>query len=318
MKRGNGLRLLKHIDMLLALSDCGSISHAAQALGMTQSAVTKALQRAETDLGQPLFVRTSKGVAPTSAGQICLEHARLIRSYSSEAMNRIDGIQNLPGVLNVGAGASFLDTILPAAIAAVVNAYPSISIRLKNESVANLVEQVRESKLDIAFTSEPPDIGSVRDLHWTPLVGDEMDIAGRKDHPLAQEEKVEMEDLKRFGWVLGNEVDPQRKYFESTFRARGMTLPKVTVEALSRTVAVQIVRSSDLLTVVPSFAMNTTFQDLARINCTDLRWVRVAGFVTRRSFTLPNGARLLIKHVKKMCRVDDTLPARGFYVADIT
>lgn len=308
MTSRNGLALLKHVDILLALAACKGVTHAAQNLGMTQSAVTKALHRAEADLGQPLFVRHSKGVTPTAAGKISLEYARLIKGHSVETLNRIDGLQNFPSILNVGAGASFLDSILPAAIAEVVNTYPSISIRLKNESVSNLVTQIRNGEQDLVFISEPADIDAMRDLRWTPLIDDEMDIVAREDHPLAHRKSVEMDDLKSFGWALGNDLDPQRRYLEGAFRSKRMALPKVTVEALSRTVAVQIVRNSDLLTLVPSFGKNPTYQDLVRIDCPELRWVRIAGTVTREGVTLPNGGKLLIKYVRKLCQTHDSGP----------
>jgi len=311
MNSRNGLVFLKHVDILLALADFKSVSHAAQVLGMTQSAVTKALRRAEADLGQRLFVRHSKGVTPTAAGQIGLEYARLIQSHSVETLNRIDGLQNFPGILSVGAGASFLDSILPSVIAKVVNTYPSITIRLRNESVANLVAQVRNAELDLAFISEPAGISSMRDLRWTPLVDDEMDIVARREHTLSQGKSVGMDDLKGFGWVLGNDIDPQRRYLESAFRAKGMARPKVTVEALSRTVAVQIVRNSDLLTLVPSFGKNPIYHDLVRIDCPDLRWARIAGIVTREGFTLPNGGKLLVNFITKICRIHESTPLNG-------
>ena len=294
--------LLKYVTTLLALERHGSITRAADALEITQSALTKGLRRAEDDLGQTLFVRHTRGVVPTEAGKIALAHARIIQNQCIETVNEIDGLRNFPGVLRVGAGASFLDSLLPHAMADTVARYPAIEIKLKVESVVSLLEQIRSGELDLLFISEPAGIAAMSDIHWTPLINDEMDIVARPGHPLAEKVGNEMGELKEYGWVLGSENDPQRKYLEGVFHAKDMVPPKVTIECLSREVAIQTVQRSDLLTLIPNLRTHPEYPTLARIDCPALRWIRIAGIVTREEFTLPTGGISLIKNIKKLCQ----------------
>lgn len=302
MNSRNILAPLKYVEILLTLEQFGSISRAADALDMTQSALTKALRRAEEDLGQTLFTRHARGVVPTAAGQVALEHARIIKNHSVETLNKIDEVRDFPGLLNIGAGASFLDSILPQAIAQVVTQYPSAEIRLRIESVPRLLNRLRDGELDLLFVSEPVGIARTKDVNWTPLLNNTMDIVARAGHPLAEMRQVKMAEIEKFGWVLGSMNDPQRQFVESTFRANGRISPRVTVETLSRGVAIRIVQQSDLLTLVPGLRSNADYRDLVRINCPQLRWDRIAGTATRIGYKLPTSGRVLLNRIKQICK----------------
>ena len=300
MTKRNTLAPLKHVETLLSLEQHGSISRAAEALDMTQSALTKALRRAEEDMGQTLFTRHARGVAPTPAGKVTLEHARIIKNHSVETLNEIDWLRDYPGTLNIGGGASFLDSILPQAVAQVVALYPSIEISLKTESVSHLLNSLIDGELDLLFLSEPTGIARMNDVEWTPLISNTMDIVARNGHPLAGKGNIKMEALEKYGWVLGPMNDPQRQFVESVFRTQRKISPRVTVETISRGVAIRIVQQSDLLALVPRPRAETDYRDVVRLDCPLLRWTRIAGIVTRKGFSLPTGGRTLIKHIKQI------------------
>lgn len=293
---------LKHVETILALADCGSVSAAASFIGVTQSAISKALNRAEEDFTQRLFERTTKGVVPTPAGKAVIAHARMIQGHSVDVLNTVDTFKNAPGSLRVGAGASFLDALLPKAIAKVVNRFPKTEIELRVLSFANLFSQLHEGSLDLLFVSEWPGIASQIDIDWTPMINDEVDIVARADHPLAQKAEVQLRDLQSYGWVLGGENDPQQTYLQRAFRAERVVFPGVTVVSHSRTVAIRIVEESDLLTLVPNLRTIEGRNRLARINCPQLKWNRNAGIALRKGFVLPIAGKALVDEITMSCR----------------
>ena len=69
---------VQHIQTLVAIADAGSLRGAAEALGKSQPAITKALRQAEDDLGVALFQRSSRGVVVTELGERVLSRARTI------------------------------------------------------------------------------------------------------------------------------------------------------------------------------------------------------------------------------------------------
>jgi len=297
----NAMVALRHVGTLLAIAENGSLSAAAVALNTTQSSMTKALRRAEDELGEKLFERHTKGVVPTPAGEAALAYAKLIRQHGEATLNAIDALRDFPGNVLVGAGASFLDALLPAAIAKVVTKMPAARIRLRVEGAPQLLERLRNGELDVLFVSEVPGISSMSDVDWRPLINNEMDIVAREGHPLFDKSEVRLADLLDYGWVLGGETDPQQRHLESVFRARGLVLPIATVEALSRSVALRIIQQSDLLTVMPNLRTQSTELGIAKIVCPEITWVRIAGIAVRRGSVLPPAASELVAEIISQC-----------------
>src|SRR5258706_9388229 len=93
---------IRHLDALLAITEAGSFSAAAEVLHTVQSNVSEQIRQLERELGVPVLVRGRRGATPTEFGRVVLERARRIRG-ELEAM-RVD-LSPLPGR---GAGAGSL------------------------------------------------------------------------------------------------------------------------------------------------------------------------------------------------------------------
>jgi DNA-binding transcriptional LysR family regulator len=133
--------LLDHLDLILALTERGSISAAAEALGLTQSAVTKALSRAEKELGVPLFERQPRGVRPTAYGRALEAHATLIRRQCEDALVELTDLSGGEGGrVAVGSGAAFLDALLPTSVARLLAENPRIEFEIRGEPFPRLME----------------------------------------------------------------------------------------------------------------------------------------------------------------------------------
>jgi DNA-binding transcriptional LysR family regulator len=93
----------RDLEYVLAVEAHGGIGRAAEALDMTQPALTKAVQRVEAQLGVPLFERTTLGMRVTQAGTVFLERARRIRLEYEDAISEMRGIQTgEQGMLRLG------------------------------------------------------------------------------------------------------------------------------------------------------------------------------------------------------------------------
>ena len=298
--RNGGDGVLPYVGALLAIERSRSLSGAARELGTTQSAVTKTLRRAETELGEVLFERRARGVSPTPAGIVALDYARLIQRHSREAANAIDAASGRAGELRIGAGASFLDAILPRAIGAVVTRHPDVRMILRTASASDLLAALSEDALDMVFSSEPPDLGALGGVVWTALVKDDIDVVARADHPLVSRADVPVEDLARHGWVLGGPSDPQQQRLARVFRKGGAVLPTPTVETLSRGATIEIVRRSDLLSIMPSTLIAAS--GLAAVPSRQARWRRQAGMAMRADGVLALAGRELVEAIEAMCR----------------
>lgn len=88
---------VKEMNYIVAISEEGSISKAAERLFMAQSGLSQFLMRLETEINAKLFVRTSTGVRPTEAGRLMIEYAYRELSEYHRVRDKIQDVNNLEG-----------------------------------------------------------------------------------------------------------------------------------------------------------------------------------------------------------------------------
>src|SRR5258708_5519294 len=126
--RGADAAFVRHF---LAVANEGSISAACTRLAVTQPALTKSIQRLETQLGVKLFERLPRGMALTPYGNTLLPHARRIEAecrFAEVEMQAFRGGRS--GRLRVGAGPYFGAALVPGAIARLQERYPKLDVEI--------------------------------------------------------------------------------------------------------------------------------------------------------------------------------------------
>ncbi|MBE0555579.1 MAG: LysR family transcriptional regulator, partial [Rhodobacteraceae bacterium] len=88
---------LRHLTLIDAIAREGTLLGASQSVGLTQSAVTKALQEAEATLGTRLFIRTNRGVQTTQAGEVLVAHTRLVLTQLRHAGQELEDLASGSG-----------------------------------------------------------------------------------------------------------------------------------------------------------------------------------------------------------------------------
>jgi DNA-binding transcriptional LysR family regulator len=143
--------------LLLAVQREGSFTAAAQALGMTQSAVSHAVRESERKVGAILFERGRTGARPTAAGQRAVVHARhIVRQLellSAEARDAAAG--TVSGTLRIAAFRRAAATLLPTAIARLTARFPAITseVLIVPELGRGTAGQVADGHADVAIAT---------------------------------------------------------------------------------------------------------------------------------------------------------------------
>ncbi len=134
----------------------GSFSKAAQKLYLTQPALSIAIQKIETDLGMPLFDRSSRPLTLTPAGEAYINTIKRIMHLEEELDQQLNDIRDLKsGHIRIG-GSHYLNAyILPEFLSSFSRKYPAIQIELLENSSAILAEMLSEQKLDLTFNCNP-------------------------------------------------------------------------------------------------------------------------------------------------------------------
>ncbi len=183
----------------------GSVSRAAEALFLSQPAVTLQLQALEREMGTRLLERSGRRLVMTREGEALYELARpLVEGFDDLEATFRERIRGLDaGTLDVAAGNSTILYLLPRIVAAFRIAHPDVRLNLHNVSGGSGLELLRSDAVDLA-------VGSVldvpADLDYVPVAQFEPMLITAPDHPLARRKRLGLEVLSPYGLIL----PPQR------------------------------------------------------------------------------------------------------------
>lgn len=192
------LHRLRHF---LAIADCGSLTRAAEQLGVAQPALSQSVKKLETELGVKLFDRSQRGATLTIAGQAILEDVRLSMSRidAAEAHARQIG-QGLSGTLRIAFVASAAYEMLPRALRAHRAIAPNVQYVLREMNNMEQVAALEKGEIDIGVLYTPEAVnGRMRQrlLNRHRLIA-----VVHEDVPLGADGKVSLRDLAREGLVF--------------------------------------------------------------------------------------------------------------------
>ena len=288
-----GPRALRLID---AIAREGSLLRAGQSVGLTQSAVTKALKDIESACSVPLFDRSNRGVHPTPSGEILVAHARLILAQLRHAAQELADLQSgTGGRIAVGTLVSAAVSLLPQAIATVQASRPNLTVKIVEGTNDTLIPLLRAGELDLVV-GRLPALSSREGIAEEILCDDYAQIVVRKGHPLLSQPQLSLRDLLNWRWILPREETSLRRQIEEAFRQDGLPPPGYGVESVSVLANRALVLRTDYLAIWPvQLAQAEAASGLVKILPIALpTTARPIGISTRREVRLSPAASLLI------------------------
>ena len=294
---------LRTIDYFLAAVTRRSLRAAAQELGVTQPALTKAIRRLEDSFGAPLFDRQARGVTPTVYGTALLRHAKDIKAALHAAREEVDALRTGgAGLVKIGAGPSWQDAVLPDAIADLRTARPGVRIHVTGGGDDQLKEQLRSGALEFVLAAVPETPRIEPELAWKPLLADEYCVVADVGHPLRRRRRVKAEDLLAYPWILPPATTYMVGRLQHVLRVAGLPAPVPAVETDVIPLKFALMRGSLYLSY--HAAAHLTALDpgfIAPIDVPGTRAVRQAGLITRRGADLSPAAKALIGILQRRC-----------------
>ena len=171
---------VRDLTLVRAIADRGSITAAANALGMSQPAVSQQLHRLEHRVGLPLVERVGRGVRLTEAGRIMSRHAPAVTTALDAATEELDDLRGLrTGRVRLMGFPSASPTLLPLVLAHLRENQPGVSVTYVEAEPPEAVAAVREGTADVALTFSYP--GDSADPHRSTAQGLSVRTVGRDD-----------------------------------------------------------------------------------------------------------------------------------------
>ncbi|MDR2336405.1 MAG: LysR family transcriptional regulator [Burkholderiaceae bacterium] len=239
---------LRHLEVLLAIERCGSLTGAAEALRSTQPAVSQWLAEIESALGVQLFAR-GRQIRPTAFLPPVLRHARRMLADSHELESELLAVAaGAVGSVRLGVMLVAAVELVPRAIVQLQSRRGYPQLRVVEDIAAGLWQRFERNELDI-IVGRLDERAYRSGLRQETLFDDVHAIVVRPAHPLARRRSVTWRDLHDYPWVLPPPDTALRRAIDASFLDNGMTLPRVWLESASTTVTEEVLRLTDCIGV---------------------------------------------------------------------
>jgi LysR family transcriptional regulator, positive regulator for ilvC len=148
--------LHQDLNLFLHLADSLHFARTAKALHVSASALTRAIQRLEHEVGQPLFQRSRRGVALTRAGEIYRDYARGQQAAQARLQEALATESQTPtGELRIACTVTACHSVLPKLLARCRERYPGIHLQLSTSDAARCMQSLESDEVDLAVVPEP-------------------------------------------------------------------------------------------------------------------------------------------------------------------
>jgi len=208
------------LHIFYTVSERGSFSAAAQALHMTQPAVTMQVQALEDYFGTKLFNRSTKKIVLSEAGRALMPYAlRSIELIKETDVAMSAFTHMLEGRLQLGASLTIGEYVLPRLLGPFGKAYPHISIMMKVMNTTQIMEEITRHQLNFGLIEAPV---THPDMVIEPVMGDELKLIVPADHPLAELNEITLEEAMKYPFVLREQGSGTRRVMEEQIVAKGL------------------------------------------------------------------------------------------------
>jgi DNA-binding transcriptional LysR family regulator len=294
---------LRDIEYFAVIAEHRSLARAAEALGLSQPALSKGLRRLENAVEAKLVKRTSKGIELTVEGAALHSRVRQLRLSLIDVTREISDLSHgREGHLRVGLGTGIAEYFLETVLGGLLRDAPKLTLKIAVEANDTLGFALRKGELDV-IVSGISAIAS-EDLVQEHLYDDEFVVYASVNHRLARRKSVTITELVGERWAAPAANTLSWHRLHRAFEDHGLAPPRFTLEANSSSLRLLAVACSDLLGfgskhLVQQFA--ESFR-LTAIAVKEMSWHRRVGVSYRKADYVSPALRRLIDKLKSTAR----------------
>jgi DNA-binding transcriptional LysR family regulator len=267
----------RQLKTFIAIAKHGTFAKAADAVGLTPSAVSQQMQALESEVQAELFDRSTRPMTLNSHGLQMLEAAHNLVRSADDVINALSG-RAIAGTFTIGSVRSSALSLLPRAIVALKSDYPDLKIKLHVANSDELLSDVVSGRLDSAMVAEHPGIPST--LRWSPFINEPLfAIAPRGTAQMSATEMLSTLPYVKFNsrFRLAQLID--------TELARSGIVTNLIAEIDTMTAVVACVINGLGASVAPYSALKEAIGEVVSAPFGDPQVYRQIGLIERRTST---------------------------------
>lgn len=305
----NWLRF-RHLVLIDNLARTQNMHATAEAMNISQPAVSKMLREIENQLGFALFQRLPRSMSPTDLGSHVARYAQIALNDAEHFVGQVNHLrQGGHGLLKIGTIFAPTSVALPAAIVGVKQRWPLLTLDILEGTSANLLTMLEHKQLDLVIARFTLD--SHRKLFdFQPLAPEPLCLVTGSQHPLAGARELPLAELGRWPWIVYPAGTPMRARLERAFAEAGMQTPENTVETSSMQTTLQLLQTAPMVAMLAESMVGPDMQ-AGRLTRLALPFPLVLadyGIITRRNETPGWSAQAFIEEL--LCGADTLRSAR--------
>lgn len=214
------------IRTLLKLEELGSFSKTAQALSLTQPAVSHHIKLLEQEFGIQIFVKGKRKLKPTPEGEVLLKYAHRAIALSDKVHQAIEDCKHAVHTLTVGITPTASDIFVPQVLAAYCHQHPGTHVQIVRGTIKKIDTMLKFYEIDFAIVD-----GILPGDHYRQvLMGtDHLCLIVSPKHPFAARLSVTLDELQRENLVLRPKSTGTRKLIESYLISNGYNIQNFNV-----------------------------------------------------------------------------------------
>jgi len=211
--------LLRQMECFLAVARLGNVSRAAEEMYLTQPTLTARIKALEEELGDQLFVRTSRGMRLTEAGKEFLPYVERSLGSVEEGRQRLRELRGASGGrLSLGTSPGVSTYALPAILERFTAAHPGVSVSVRTGHSEDILGMVlkEDVQLGLARAMDHPEVESM------PLYEDELVLVVDPQHRFTEKGSVEISEVAQEHLILFDHASSYYELTQSLFRSAGI------------------------------------------------------------------------------------------------
>ena len=215
------------METLLCVAEHKNFTRAAEELSLTQPAVSHHIKELEQELGVDLFDRVGRRLRLSQAGLAFRVYAaRALHEIEAGRMALADLTGLRSGTLTVGVIPTFLDTLVPSAVAAFHRRYPGVNVVVRNLLAGPVEEQLVAGQIDVGISFHPTERQEIENEH---LFSERMQLVVQRGHPLARRRSLPLQALATVPLAMLPRAFATRRLIDDALRNAGV-VPSVRVQ----------------------------------------------------------------------------------------
>jgi LysR family cyn operon transcriptional activator len=272
--------MLRPIRYVLTVADLKNFTRAAEALHISQPALSQQIRQLESELGGQLFDRSGRTVSLTDFGRAYIEHAKQALAHLDAGRRALHDLRDLTrGLVRLAYTPTFSEYLIDPALRRFRAAHPAVVIELSEKPLEEIEGALARDELDlgIGFT----DVRS-EEIHAHPLFDERIALVVSKRHPLARRRKpVPAADLAATPMAMLSSDFVVRQFADAWFRGHEIR-PPVMVQANTVGTVLKLVKQGELASILPS-AVIGEHEGLVSLAVAPGLPQRTAALLTRRN-----------------------------------